>query len=153
MELLVVISILAILMAVTVPRIALHPARDAEDEVVRWIEQAVQRLSEQAMENQRWNALVLDLTRQQIRLDHGNASARQASSARQFQMPGDLTLMDVRFADGRFFDAGEVPIFVSPQPSIDAATIRFRKTSGKIRAIRLRPFRLDVKYVPQPIRG
>ena len=134
MELLVVMMLVTIVLAVTVPRFGSGLMQDPKKQLSRWVINTTRALRTEAMEKQTVHALVIDLDNNRMWTVHAgmDEEALSAAAEKAFSLPGAIRLANVHFANEERAASGTTEILFHPAGYADQALIHVEhRTAGR----------------------
>jgi prepilin-type N-terminal cleavage/methylation domain-containing protein len=152
LELVVVMSLLAVMLYVAVPRLQNDLLSDGTLRAARWIIAQVRSLQQEAVQAQTTFSLHLDLAGGRLWVTHEAMDAAQQAAAEDgaFRLPRGVRLREVAYPGGRQTD-GVALIRFYPGEFSDMALIHIVDDGGREFSFRIEPFLAGVKLFPERV--
>ena len=152
-ELVVVMSLLALMLYVAIPRLQNDLLTDGTLKASRWIMTQVRTLQEKSVREQRTFTLNLDLGEGRMWVTHPAMDEVQQAAAEDgaYRLPQDVTLRDVAFPGGIRQAIGIARIRFYPEEYADMAMIHLADTDGREFSFRIEPFLPGVKLFEETV--
>ncbi|MFY9941200.1 MAG: prepilin-type N-terminal cleavage/methylation domain-containing protein [Desulfobacterales bacterium] len=152
-ELVVVMSLLALMLYVAIPRLQNDLLTDGTLRVARRIIAQVRTLQEEAVRVQATFSLHLDLTanRMWVTDERMDTAQQDAAAEAAYRLPRGVSLMAVAYPDGNRQTIGVAQIRFYPQEVSDMALIHISDEGGREFSFRIEPFLAGVKLFPERV--
>ena len=150
-ELLVVMLLVTIVLAVTIPRFDVGMMQDPQKQLSRWMINTTRALRSAAMEKQMVHVLVIDLERNRlftIREDMDDEAMTDAA-AEGFSLSRPMRLVNVQFPDKERVSSGTVPIHFHPAGYSDQVMIQLEHRNAQRFSFKLEPLLPRVKLLEE----
>jgi prepilin-type N-terminal cleavage/methylation domain-containing protein len=154
-ELIAVIALITLMLGFATPRLAANLLEDQTKKASRWLLLTIPALKMKAVSEGRIYRLKIDLSGRRLwsMNDDMNEEQLEAAAEKSYQMPDEVWVMDVAFADDRRTNSGEAEIVFSPQGYSDQAIIHLENRDGARRSFLIEPFLPNVKMVDGYVEG
>jgi prepilin-type N-terminal cleavage/methylation domain-containing protein len=151
LELLVVMLLITIVFAVTVPRLDSSLMQDPQKKATRWIINSIEDLRAAAVEKQKTRILMIDVDNNRMWPADADMDeeARAAAADKAFVLPGGIKIVDVRFPHKARVSSGTVEISFYPGGYSDQAIINMEGDDAQRFACRIEPLLPKVKVVDE----
>jgi prepilin-type N-terminal cleavage/methylation domain-containing protein len=151
LELLVVMLLITIVFAITVPRLDSSLLQDPRKKTTRWIINSIEDLRAAAVEKQKTLVLVIDMDGNRMWPADADMDeeAQAAASDKAFVLPGGVKIVDVRFPHKERVSTGTVKISFYPGGYSDQAIINMEDNDEQHFACRIEPLLPKVKVVDE----
>jgi prepilin-type N-terminal cleavage/methylation domain-containing protein len=151
LELLVVMLLITIVFAVTIPRLDGSLMQDPRKKTIRWLVNASGELRAAAIEKQKQHTLVFDLSANRIWFTHEDMDeeALSAASEKSFAVPSAISIVDIHFPNKERVTSGKTEIAFYAGGYSDYAVINMQDAGARRFAIRIEPLLPKVKVVDQ----
>ncbi|RJQ68475.1 MAG: prepilin-type N-terminal cleavage/methylation domain-containing protein [Desulfobacteraceae bacterium] len=151
LELLVVMLLITIVFAVTIPRLDSSLMQDPRKKTTRWVVNTVSELRAMAIETQKKHALVIDLEGGRIWFVHADMDeeALSAASEKAFRLPGGIKIVDVQFPRRQPVSSGTGEIVFYPGGYSEQAVINLEDEDARRFAYKIEPLLPKVKAVDE----
>jgi prepilin-type N-terminal cleavage/methylation domain-containing protein len=148
-ELIVVTALIAIMLAVAIPRLERGLFSDDGDQTARWLIVNVRQLKEKAIADQKTYLLNVSLDTRQLWISTADMSDAEADAAHKkaYQLPKGMSIEDVAFSQTEHYSDGIIPIHFYPAGYSDKAVIQMRTKDGERLSFYIEPFLPQVDYV------
>lgn len=138
-ELIVVISIISVLLAFSLPRLDVSFFSDKDRKISTWILLQVKSLKEQAVRQQTLFVLNIDLDAREMYTSVGPMTDETPKSD-GFQVPSGYEIMDVEFPNGDKITRGVAEIYFYRKGYSDKALIHIRDNDNNQYSYLIEPF-------------
>jgi general secretion pathway protein H len=148
-ELIVVTALIAIMLAVAIPRLGQGLFSDDGDQTARWIIVNVRQLKEKAIADQKLYLLNISLDTRQLWISTADMSDAEADAARgkAYHLPQGMSIDQVTFSQSEHYSSGIISIHFYPAGYSDKAVIQMRTKDGERLSFFIRPFLPQVEFV------
>ncbi len=146
-ELMVVILLISVLLAVAIPRFESGVIQDPMKKVSRWMINTIRALRSTAVQQQKLQALVIDLNDSRmwvINADMSNEALAMAAD-KAFAMPQSIQIIDVQFPQREAIGSGTAEIYFYPSGYSDKAVIHLENDDAERFSYLLEPLLPKVK--------
>jgi len=152
-EMVVVLALVALLLAVTLPRLAVNPFSDTKRQTTLWIANKIQQLKEQSLRGARSHTLHIDIDAGHLWSTHAGMRADEIDHARQggYTLPEGARIEYVEFPQSAPQTAGEAEIMFFEKGHSQMALIQARFANTSRRAFLIEPFLPRVKIYEEPL--
>jgi prepilin-type N-terminal cleavage/methylation domain-containing protein len=153
-ELMVVMLLITIMFAVTIPRLDGTMLQDPRKKTTRWLMSTVSTLRAAAIEKQKSQILVLDLDENRLwTMDAEMDEKGQSAAAKKaFALPSGIRIMEVQFSGKKRVGSGNAAIVFYPGGYSDHAAINMESGNTERFAFKLEPLLPRIKVVEEWIR-
>lgn len=143
-ELIVVISVISVLLAFSLPRLDVSLFSDKKRSISSWIVLNARELKEKAMQEQVLLVLNIDLDNNQMWVSVGPMT-EDTPKTEEFKVPSGYTLMDVEFMNEQKINRGIAEIYFYPKGYSDKAVIHIEDKDNDQYSYLIEPFLPHVK--------
>jgi general secretion pathway protein H len=152
-ELVVVMSLLALMLYVAIPRLQNDLLSDGTLRAARWIIAQVRTLQEEAVRVQATFSLHLDLTANRLWVtdERMDAAQQEAAEDAAYRLPRGVSLREVAYPGGNRQTVGVAQIRFYPEEVSDMALIHLSDDGGREFSFRIEPFLAGVKLFPERV--
>jgi len=152
-EMVVVLALVALLLAVTLPRLAVNPFSDTKRQTTLWIASKIQQLKEQSLRAARNHTLHIDIDTGQLWSTHAGMRADEIDQARKagYTLPEGARIEYVEFPQSATQTTGEAEILFFDKGYSQMALIQARFANTSRRAFLIEPFLPRVKIYEEPL--
>ena len=152
LELVVVMSLLALMLYVAAPRLQNDLLSDGTLRAARWIIAQVRTLQQEAVRAQTTFSLHLDMAAGRLWVTHEamDAGLQAAAEDAAYRLPRGVRLQEVAYPGGRQTE-GVAVIRFYPQEFSDMALIHIADDGGREFSFRIEPFLAGVKLFPERV--
>jgi len=146
-ELVVVISLISIMLFFTVPKFQRAVSTDNSKQISRWIMVKVPALKERAIRQQKRYILHVGIDTNRMWVTNESMSEEETRKAAEngYELPGDMTLLDVEYADGVKLSDGRADIRFYKKGYSDKALIHIEDEDNNQMSFVVEPFLSSVK--------
>jgi general secretion pathway protein H len=150
-EILVVMLLITIVFAVTIPRLDSGLVESSKKKTTRWVVNAAGELRGLSVEKQKEYALMVDLGRNRMWFIHADMDeeALAAASEKAFAMPRSIRIVDIQFPDKERITSGTTQIAFYPSGYSDYAVINLQDDGAQRFAYKIEPLLPKVTVVDQ----
>ncbi|MFZ1983683.1 MAG: prepilin-type N-terminal cleavage/methylation domain-containing protein [Desulfatitalea sp.] len=150
-ELMVVMLLITIMFAVTIPRIDGTMMQDPRKKTTRWLMNAVSTLRAAAIEKQKSQILVLNLDGNRLwTMDAEMDEEGQSTAAEKaFALPGGIRIVEVQFQGKTRVGSGNAEIIFYPGGYSDQAAINLENSAAERFAFKVEPLLPRIKVVEE----
>ncbi len=147
-ELMVVMLLISIILAVAIPRFDGGPFQDPVKKLSRRMINTVRSLRSLAIQKQKTQGLVIDLSNNRMWLvdDEMSAEALEAASKKAMPLPGAIRFVDVRFPNQEPIRSGTTEVKFYPAGYSDQVLIHLETDSAERFSYSVEPLLPKVKY-------
>jgi len=148
-ELIVVTALIAIMLAVAIPRLERGLFPDNGDRTARWIIAQVRQLKEKAIADQKTYLLNVSPDTRQMWISTADMSDADADAAREkaYRLPPGMTIDEVAFSQTEHYSSGVISIRFYAAGYSDKAVIQMRTNDGDRLTFFIEPFLPQVDFV------
>lgn len=152
-EMVVVLALVALLLAVTLPRLAVNPFSDTKRQTTLWIINKIQQLKEQSLRETRNHSLHIDMDTGHLWSTHAAMQPDAINRARQdgYTLPEGIRIENVEYPNRTRQTSGEAEIVFFDKGYSQMALIQTRFADNSRRAFLIEPFLPRVKIYEEPI--
>ncbi len=147
MELMVVMVLISIMLAVTVPRFRTALFRDQLQSSSRRLVGLIKGVRANAVRDYSDYRLHFDFEHGRIWASPEGETAQNNETPDMLQLPAGVTVLDICSSDGRKQDGGEGFLFLSRKGYADQATIHLGEEDGRTVTLFISPFMASVRIV------
>ena len=153
-EMVVVLALLALLLAVTLPRLAANPFSDGKRKTSLWLSNAIKELKVKSLQESRNHALHIDIDTGHLWVTHASMQPEDVATARRaaFTLPAGSLIESVEFPDSAQQTAGQAVIRFSQKGYSQMALIQAKFEDNSRRSFLIEPFLTRVKIYEEPVR-
>ncbi len=153
-ELMVVLALVALLLTVTVPRLADNPFSDDKRTASMWIASKTQVLRRQSLSQARDHALHIDMETGHLWTTHAAMRPEEFVTARQggYVLPAGTLIKSVEFPNADLQTSGQAEILFYKKGYAQKAMILAEFEDGSHRSFLIEPFLPRVKIYEEPVR-
>jgi prepilin-type N-terminal cleavage/methylation domain-containing protein len=147
-ELIVVISLIAIMLFLSVPRFSYFFTSDDTSRTLRWLIVKIRFLKTSAVKDQKMYTLHADMDSGRLWISDESMETEEDKAAAMKQgltLPDDVRLMDVEFPKTGRVPAGTVDIVFYKKGFSDRAIIHIEGSGDKMKSVVVEPFLSKVK--------
>jgi prepilin-type N-terminal cleavage/methylation domain-containing protein len=148
-ELIIVTALIAIMLAVAIPRLERGLFSDAGDQTARWIIVNVRELKEKAIADQKTYLLNVSLDTHQLWISTADTSDADEAAAQKkaYHLPKGMSIDDVAFSQNEHYSSGIIPIHFYAAGYSDKVVIQMSTKDGDHLSFFIHPFLPQVDYV------
>jgi prepilin-type N-terminal cleavage/methylation domain-containing protein len=148
-ELIVVTALIAIMLAVAIPRLERGLFSDNGDKTARWIIATVRQLKEKAIADQQTYLLNVSPDTRQLWISTEGKSEVDATAAHEnaYHLPKGMSIEEVAFSENEHYSSGVISIRFYAAGYSDKAVIRMRTSDGDRLSFFIEPFLPQVDFV------
>ena len=150
-ELMVVMLLITIMFAVTIPRLDGAILQDPRKKTTRWLMSTVSALRAAAIEKQKSQILVLNLDENRLWTTDAEMDEKGQSVAAEkaFALPGGIRIMEVQFPGKKRVGSGNATVVFYPGGYSDQAAINLESGDAERFAYRVEPLLPKIKVVEE----
>lgn len=150
-ELMVVMLLITIILAVAIPRFDNAPFQDPGKKLSRWMINAVRHLRATAIQKQKTQALVVDLSQQRMWMIHDGMSEEEQSAAAEkaFALDGSIRLVDARYPHRESVNTGTIEIRFYPAGYSDQVLFHLENEDAERTSFLIEPLLPKLKIVEE----
>ncbi len=140
-ELMVVMLLVSIILAVAIPRFDSAPFQDPKKKLTRWMMNAVRHLRASAIQKQKVQVLVVDLSEQRMWMIHEAMSEDEQSAAAEkaFSLDRSLRMISARYPDQDSINTGTIEVRFYPAGYSDRVLFRLEDEDAERISFLLEP--------------
>ena len=140
-ELMVVMMLITIVFAVTIPRLGSGLMQDPRKTTTRWIVNTTSDLRALAVEKQKAHVLIIDLSANRIWFIHEEMDEEtlSAASEKAFVIPRAIRIVDIQFPQKERVTSGKAEIVFYPGGYSDYAVINLQDDGAQRFAFKVEP--------------
>ena len=140
-ELMVVMMLITIVFAVTIPRLGSGLMQDPRKTTTRWMVNTTSELRGLAVEKQKAYALIIDLSSNRIWFIHEDMDEEtlSAASEKAFEIPRAIRIVDIQFPRKERITSGKAEIVFYPGGYSDYAIINLQDDGAQRFAFKVEP--------------
>lgn len=152
-EMVVVLALVALLLAVTLPRLSVSPFKDSKRDATLWITNRIQQLKEQSLRRARNYSLHIDIDTGHLWSTHEKMQPDEIDLARQggYNLPEGVLIESVEFPNSDRQTAGEAEIQFFKKGYSQMAQIQARFADRSRRTFSIEPFLMRAKIYDGPV--
>ena len=150
-ELMVVMLLISIILAVAIPRFDSAPFQDPRKKLSRWMINAVRHLRTEAIQKQKVQALVVDLSGQRMWMIHEEMSEQEleAAAEKAFTIDRSIRMMNARYPDQESINTGTIEVRFYPSGYSDRVLILLESEDTERISFLLEPLLPKVKILDE----
>lgn len=148
-ELVVVISLISLLLAFSLPRFGVNSLTDDNRKATQWITVKIRHLKERAYREGKRYVLTLDIDGERMWITHEGMTEEERLQAENnaFVLPEGFSLLDVEYPQIEKQTTGRADIYFSPKGYSSRALIHLENNEQQQRSFFVEPFLIDVKVI------
>ncbi|MDA8139865.1 MAG: type II secretion system protein [Desulfobacteraceae bacterium] len=153
-ELMVVMLLITIMFAVTIPRLSTNVGQDPRKRTTRWLMNTISALRSAAMEKQKSQILVVDLDEKRFYVADAemNEEAKSEAAKGGFALPSSLHLIEVQYPNKKSVGSGTAEIVFYPGGFSEQAAINMETDDNERFCFKVEPLLPRIKVVEDWIR-
>jgi prepilin-type N-terminal cleavage/methylation domain-containing protein len=153
-ELMVVMLLITIMFAVTIPKIGTNLGQDPRKKTTRWLMNTVSALRSAAVEKQKSQILVIDMEEKRLYVADAemNDEAKSEASKRGFALPDSLHIIEVQYPDKDHVGTGTAEIIFYPGGFSEQAAINMETEDSERFCFKVEPLLPRIKVIEEWIR-
>lgn len=150
-ELMVVMLLIALMLAVAVPKLDTAIVQDPRKKTNRWMINMTRALRSAAIENQKSHTLVVDIdaNRMYPASAEMDEEARSAAAEKAFKLPGSIQIIDVQFPNKERIGSGTAEIVYYPGGYSDQALINMEDDDAQRFSYKLEPLLPKIRVLEE----
>jgi len=150
-ELMVVMLLISIIMAVAIPRFDSTPFQDPRKKLSRWMINAVRHLRASAIQQQKIQALVVDLSEQRMWMIHEEMSEEEqaASAEKAFSLDKSIRMVNAQFPDQESINTGTIEVRFYPSGYSDRILFHLEGEDAERISFLLEPLLPKLKIIDE----
>ena len=150
-ELMVVMLLISIILAVAIPRFDSTPFQDPRKKLSRWMINAVRHLRAEAIQKQKVQALVVDLSEQRMWMIHEEMDEQELETAAEkaFTLGRSIRMINAQYPDQESINTGTIEIRFYPSGYSDRVLILLEDEDAERISFLLEPLLPKVKILDE----
>ena len=146
-ELMVVMLLISIILAVAIPRFDSAPFQNPRKKLSRWMINAVRHLRSEAIQKQKVQALVVDLSEQRMWMIHEEMGDEELAAAAEkaFSLDSSVRMVNARYPDQESINTGTIEVRFYPAGYSDRILIHLEDEDAERISFLLEPLLPKVK--------
>jgi prepilin-type N-terminal cleavage/methylation domain-containing protein len=150
-ELMVVMLLISIILAVVIPRFDSAPFQDPGKKLSRWMINAVRHLRATAIQKQKIQTLVVDLSEQRMWIIHEEMSEEEQSAAAEkaFTLDDSMRIVNAQYPDQERISTGTIEVRFYPAGYSDQVLLHFESEDAERLSYLIEPLLPKLKIVEE----
>lgn len=150
-ELMVVMLLISIILAVVIPRFDSAPFQDPGKKLSRWMINAVRHLRTTAVQKQKIQALVVDLSEQRMWMIHEQMSEEEQSAAAEkaFTLDESMRIVNAQYPDQERISTGTIEVRFYPAGYSDLVLLHIESEDAERLSYLIEPLLPKLKIVEE----